>query len=381
MDEMVIVPSDGEGFVQLARTKQGTLFRKHLLTLGTLKHPKTGEDVVLDDTFAKKLKANFDAGYCPIVQIPLANKNNEHSEEPDRNIGEVVDIEVTDGKVYGILDVRKPEYAKEMGKTLLGASAMLHMDYTDTKTNTKVGPTLLHSCVTNRPYVTDLEGYEEIVAATADKSGEHAILLTPDAVVNTPPAPEETHVGDTATTTETAPQKPSLQELLDQLKTDHNIDVAGLQAKATETDATTTAAASLSQAVTDALTKAGVISLTATDDKALSNEDVVSAVSELATNNVALSNRVQGLERKDAETHVKGLVTGGYITPAQESAYVELKLTNQTMFDKLVPAEPVIQLSKETGVTPPTDTSHVADVDAEVERLAKILAQQAGRSK
>ncbi len=378
MDETFIVPSNGDGFVQLARTRTGTLFRKHLLTLGTLKHPKTGEDVVLDASFAKQLKKNFDDGVCPIVQIPLANKSNEHDESPDRNIGEVVDIEVNDGKVYGILDVRKPEYAKEMGKTLLGASAMLSMDYTDTKTGKKVGPTLLHSCVTNRPYVTDLDGYEQIVAATADKSGEQTILLTPDAVVlDAPPAIEETHVGDdTATTTETAPTKPSLQELLDTLKTDHNIDVAGLQAKATD-NAT---AASLSQAVTDALTQAGIIKLTQTDDKTLSTEDVVSAVSELATNNVALTTRVQGLERKDAENHVHGLVTGGYIKPAQENAFVELKLTNQAMFDKLVPTEPVIQLSQEAGVTPPADKSHVADVDAEVERLAKVLAQQAGRT-
>ena len=79
-----------------------------------------------------------------------------------------MDIQREGDKVYTLLDIRDPAAAEKMGKTLLGASAFLHMDYTDTRTNKKVGPTLLHTCVTNRPYVTDLDDYEEVVAATAD---------------------------------------------------------------------------------------------------------------------------------------------------------------------------------------------------------------------
>lgn len=379
-EEFVIVPSNGDGYVELARTKSGRLFRKHLLNLGTLKHPSTGEDITIDKPFVQKMQTNFKNNVCDIVQVPLANKNNEHDESPDRNIGEVVDIELKDDKVYAVLDVRDETYADKLGKTLLGASAMMHLDYTDTKTGTKVGPTLLHSCVTNRPYVTGLDNYEEIVAATADKSGgavlltdtdgsnarkdEDAIEVTPDEVVPS----KETDVPEEAKT-ETAPAKPSLEELLTALKTDHNIDVTGLQAKAAEGDQAT----QLSNALVTALKDSGMVKLANADTKTgPSTEDVVGAVNELADTNVKLTNRVQSLEKRDAEQTVDALVKSGHIMPKQRDVMVELKLTNQTHFDALLPSEPVVKLTAETGVTPPKDAAHKADIDADIQRLAEL---------
>src|SRR4051812_11805632 len=113
-DELVIVPSDGDGYVDLTRTKTGRLFRKHLLTKGKLNHPAVGE-VNIDDEFLAHIKKNFDDGVCPIVQVPLANAKNEHSEEPDRNIGEVVDIQIDGDKLYAVIDIRDPAHASRMG--------------------------------------------------------------------------------------------------------------------------------------------------------------------------------------------------------------------------------------------------------------------------
>src|SRR4051812_7606638 len=132
-DDLVIVPSDGDGYVELSRLKQGKLFRKHLLTKGKLVHPAVGE-VDIDDDFFSKVKKNFDDGVCPIVQVPLANSKNEHSEEPDRNIGEVVDVQIDGDKLYAVMDIRDADHAARMGKTYLGASAMLSLDYKNTKT-------------------------------------------------------------------------------------------------------------------------------------------------------------------------------------------------------------------------------------------------------
>ncbi len=369
-DDLVIVPSDGDGFVELARTKQGRLFRKHILSKGDLLHPKTGETISVDDTFFDQLAKNFDAGVCPIVQVPLADSQNRHSEDPDRNLGEVIGVEAKDDKFYAIIDAR--DKADKFGKTLLGASAMLDLDYTDTKTGKKVGPTLLHTCVTNRPYVTDLDDYEEIVAATSDTS-ERAVLLTPapapvaEPEQKTQRADKETpDMGDTPATDTTA-AKPSLEELLAALKNDHNIDVSALQAKAKDNENS----ASLSQALVEALTTAGVVKLTNADDKP-STEDVVGAVAELATSNVALTNRVQGLERKDAENAVDALIAAGRIRPAERDARVELKLSNSDMFDRLLPGEPIVALTKETGVTPPKDEAHNKDLDADIVRLSQL---------
>ena len=369
--DVVIIPCDAEDYVELARTKTGRVFRKHLLNLGNLRHPVTGKAITIDDTFANTLKANFDNGVCDIVQIPLANDKNEHTEDPDRNIGEVIGVEVKDSKLYGILDVRDKERAEKVGKTLLGASAMLHLDYTDTKTGKKVGPTLLHACVTNRPYVTGLEDYEEIVTATSDKAEGAVLLLTEDTEPE-PPATEEKAMPEPSASpaTQDAPATATLEELLTTLKSDHGIDVGALQAKAAET----VAAAALSKTLVDALATAGVVSLSNTDDPdKVSTEDIVGAVAELASNNVTLSNRVQGLEKVGAERDVDALVQAGRIMPAERDARVELKLTNPTMFDRLLPAEPIIKLNNETGITPPDDEAHQKNVDEEIARLSALL--------
>ncbi len=366
-DELVIVPSDGDGYVSLARTKQGRLFRKHLLNKGPLRHPVSGALIDIDDDFIGRLKKNFDDGVCDIVQVPLANAKNEHSEEPDRNIGEVVDIEVTGDKVYAVMDIRDPDHAARLGKTYLGASAMLSLDYTNTKTGQKVGPTLLHSCVTNRPYVTGLDEYEEIVAATTDRSDEAAVLLSDKKHVEKPKEKTEMPEQETKTVAE-----PSLEELLLTLKDKHNIDVAalqadvtGLKAKADETDNQ----AKLSRTIVDALTNAGIVKLTKNDKDTLSTDTVAAAVKDLATNNVTLTNRLATLEKADAEHAVDGLISEGRVLPAQREAMVEMKLSYPDMFDKVVPAQPIVKLTNELGVNEPKAKQHEVDVEAEIARL------------
>ncbi len=380
-DDLVIVPSNHNGagdggFVNLARHRSGRLFRKHLLNYGPLLHPKTGATINVDDTFVSKLKTNFDNRVCDIVQVPLANGQNEHTEDPERNIGEVVDIEVKDNKVYAVLDVRDEKHAEKLGKTYLGASAMLSLDYTDTKTGAKVGPTLLHACVTNRPYVTGLDDYQEIVAATSDSS-QGTVLLTTDTAVAEPATqateektPEATDMPETAETTQET-TKPSLEDLLNTLKTEHDIDVTGLQAKAAEGDQAT----ALTNALTKALTDAGVVKLSNTDDPDVSTETIVGAVAEVAGKVVSLTNQVETLQRRDAEHAVDALIEAGRVLPAQKSGFVDLKLSNPTMFDALVPAEPIVKLSNEQGVTPPKDDKHIKDVDAEIMRLSALIAQ------
>lgn len=368
--QLVIIPSDGDGYTELARTRSGRLFRKHLLNKGPLRHPANGQVIDINDDFITTLRKNFNDGVCDIVQVPLANAKNEHSEDPERNIGEVVDIEVKDNKVFAVLDIRDPGHADKLGKTYLGASAMLSLDYTNTKTGEKVGPTLLHSCVTNRPYVTGLESYEEIVAATTDRSEEAAVLLSDNTLVIEKPeqkSPEETEMPEQAETETVA--KPSLEELLTALKSDHNIDVSALQAQA----GATTEQAQLSQTIVDALTQAGVVKLSNTDSGGVATDTVISAVQELATDNVSLTNRINTLEKREAEHLVDKLVAEGRLMPAQRDVFVEMKLTAPAMFDKAVPAQPVVKLTAELGNNAPKDEGQKYDIDAEIARLSALV--------
>jgi hypothetical protein len=194
MTDLVIIPSkDGQAYgeltepdLELSRRSSGTLFRKHILTKGELIHPVTGKRIKVDDGFISKMKTNFDNKVCPIVQVPLANDSNAHVEDPDRNVGEVIDIEVKDDKVYAVIDARR-NVDRFKDRTYIGASAMLALDYTDTNTGKKAGPTLCHVAVTNRPYITNLDEYEEIIKASADNSDEAVLLTEPATDENVEP--------------------------------------------------------------------------------------------------------------------------------------------------------------------------------------------------
>lgn len=349
----VIASSQESDFVELGATRQGRLFKKHILNKGTLFHPKTGESIDINDDFITKLKANYDSGVCPIVQVPLADAQNAHSEAPDRNIGVVTGIEEEDGKVYALIDARK--HADDLGKTMLGASAMMSLDYTDTKTKTKVGPTLLHVAITNRPFVTDLEDFSEVVAASSDYSSEDTVLLTP-----------------TAATKE--PEVMTKEEMIAALKAEHGVDVAAietenatLKAAPPAVVAPTAPDASLT-ALTKTLADAGLVTLS--DGQTIGMGDVVNAMAHLATNNVQLSATVETMvtERKTAE--VDRLVETGFILPAERDARVELKLSNEELFAKLLPAQPIVKLSEETGVVP--ETPAPTDLDAEIARYIAL---------
>lgn len=377
-NNFVIIPSrDGtaydemtEASVELSRKSSGTLFRKHILNVGKdLVHPAVGR-IKIDDAFVTALKTNFTNKACDIVQVPLANDKNEHVEDPDRNVGEVVDIEVKNNKVYAVIDARDPKAVEKFkNKTYIGASAMIAMNYTDTTTTKKVGPTLCHVAVTNRPYITNLEDYEEIVKASADNS-EEAVLLTESA---------ETVVDDNSGSVKEPeveePKTMTKEELLAALKNEHGIDVDALQAEAAkpaETDPT----AELSNKLVTALTEAGVVKLTA-DDSGANVEQVVGAVVELATDNVKLTNRIEALElsnrEKDAEAEVKAKVAEGFIEPANQEAMKELYLSNPDLYAKLLPAEPKVNLSGEpVGTSVEENEKTELDVGAEVARLSAL---------
>jgi len=377
VNDLVIIPSkDGEAYnemesarVELSRKSSGSLFRKHILSMGDLIHPATGKKIKIDDAFVSKMKANFDNKVCPIVQVPLANDSNQHVEDPDRNVGEVIDIEVKDNKVYAVIDARDPKaVAKFQNKTYIGASAMLSLDYTDTNTGLKSGPTLCHVAVTNRPYITNLEDYEEIVKASADNS-EEAVLLTE-------PATEEI-VDDNSGSVEEPEAEGhktmTKEELIAALKEEHGIDVAALQAEAAKPATTDTT--ELSNKLVEALKSADVLKLS--NDADANVEQVVGAVVELASDNVKLSNRIDTLELSNkeiiAKTEVAAKVREGFIAPAKEDTMVKLYLSNKDLYDELLPETPIVELSVERGTTTGSDDSKVElDVDAEVARLSAL---------
>lgn len=376
MDQVIIPCPAGDDYseVELARDRQakGTVFRKHLLNLGTLHHPKTGEPLQLDDAWYGRLKANFDNQVCDIVQVPLADGQNHHTEDPRSNVGEVIGIEREGAKIYSLVDVRDPKAVEGLRNgTLLGASAFLHMDYKDTRTNKTVGPTLLHHCITNRPYVTGLEDYQEVVAASADGGGEVVVLSQPEPapdVTNDPPA-DKAH--DAATQEELSMTK---EEMLAALKAEHGIDVEALQVQASQPAAP---AAPLDEgklvaAFTAALQQAApTLSLSQTEDGSLQLSDVVGAVAELAGQHRTFGDRIVGLERERAEQEVDNYISEGRVLPKQREAYVRMALTQRDQLEVMLPDKAIVPLNAQagTGGRPQGEQKQQLDIDQEILRL------------
>jgi len=356
-----IIPAPRGEFVPLSRSATGRLFRKQILRFGQFAHPNIpGEKITFDRPMAERMKANFANNVCDIVQIPLVDGGNRHTEDPLRNLGEVVDIDVTDDGVYAVMDIRKDDAADALGKTLIGASAMLHMNYTDTRTGQKVGPTLLHTAITNRPYITELGDFREIVRASADALGDDLPI-----VLSHFTSEEQTMDKDA---------------LIAALRDEHGIDVHELSEKAAlvdeieDDDAET--GDELVSALSAVLESAGILSLSG-NGEAVTIKDVGEAVIELAEEKVALSSRVESLEserdearRAAAEQRIDGLVEEGRILPKQRDTMLALSMNDPETFEALLPDTSLVAMS-ESGYTVSDDASS-SKFKTDIDRLARL---------
>lgn len=337
-----ILPCVDSEFVELTSTPKSRLVRKQILPMnGSFVHPKVKtQRIVVNQQFAETLVKNFRDGVCSTVQFPMVNDQNQHVEGPDRNLGEVVDLTYDDTGVYATIDVRKnPD---DIGTTILGASAMMSLDYEDSSTGQKVGPTLLHVAATNRPYLTKLKPYEQVALSASDTDDERVVFsASEDPELEEPPMTRE--------------------DMLAALKDEHGIDVEALQAEV-ETMQEQVAAMSAPDNSELITALSGVLVAANPDMVALSAEDigveeVAAGVVELSRDFVAtkaanesLTARVETLEAAHAETRIETDLRAGKFLPVQKDAMLELLLTNAEMYDRLIPDTSIVSLS-EDGVT------------------------------
>ena len=354
MGRTVLAAAPETDFVMLARTPSGTLFRKEILKVGdSFVHPNNPKRRInIDSAFAKKIVANFKAGYCDVVQFPEVDDSNHHSEAPSRNRGEVIDLTYDEAGIYATIDVRKNP--ADVGVTLLGASAMMNLDYLDTRSGNRVGPTLLHVAGTNRPYLTNLKPYEPVIALSAVDTDGEVVMLT--------------HSEETM----------DLDEMLEVLLSEHGIDVVALQERADAGGDSAGLVAALSAVISAA--DPDNVSLSAADGD-ISVQDVAEAVVELSRGKAAaddevleLSARLGALESMSAEADVDQRVRDGYILPTSRDAMLEIKLSDPEMYDRLLPASPLVSLS-EDGVTVHDRPGNAGydHLEDEVDRLSGVV--------
>lgn len=343
-------------------------FRKHILTLGDLHYG--GKTYRLGEEFWRQLDRNFRDGVS-LVQVPLADANNKHTEDPMRNAGEVVGLERDGDKVFTVLDIRDPEVAQRIrDRRIMGASAMLSLDYQDSRTGKRVGPALLHHCITNRPHVVGLDDYEEVVAATAGFESP-VVLGYPDedaepVTLADEPAPEPVVLADDPAGGP-EPDAPGL--LLTALG-----EVLGLAAEDIQDEVR--AALCLTGGESPERVAASVVMLAAERDEL--GEKAV----KLAAMNDELAADLAAEKRERAEVVVDACVGEGRLFAKTRDLAVNVYLSDgQDGLDALLsPAsEPLIELNRQAGITGEGDTAmqQQYDIDQEIRRLGEI----ANRSK
>lgn len=357
MDTVILSSQVTDDYVECSRRhvkSTGTLFKKQIFRWGEFSHPMNSDiKINVDQDFYNALKRNFDNGVCPIVQVPLANEQNQHVESPERNIGEIVDMSSDDEGVNVYIDVRR--HAEDVGEIILGASAKISLNYKDTRTNTFVGPTLLHVAATNRPYLVDLNDFETVSASAADTNEEPILLLS--------------NVEEMSNSEEDI--KMNKEELIAALS-EHGIDVAAGQQALTDIEGFVALSNVLGDdivATPDTLSQT-IVDLTA------SIADRDSKLAEREERIQQLTSQMQEASLSAAEAEVDGLIQDGRILPAWRDNMVQLSMNDRDAFTTfLLPEEYAKVELSEQGFTSTKETLEedpAARIAAEGIRLANL---------
>lgn len=344
---------------QHVKTK-GKLFKKQIFRWGPFSHPKNPDiKINVDRDFYDKLKANFDNRVCPIVQFPLVDADNRHVENPDSNIGVVTDLAADEEGVYAYIDVRK--HQEDVGETILGASAKVHLNYTDRLTGEAVGPTLVHVAATNNPYLTNLRDFETVSASDADTNSEVVLLLS--------------DVGEAHSEEETSMTK---DELIAELSK-HGVDVvAGQQALA---DLEGYVALSDVLEGDDVVATPQTISTTIVElSNAIKEKDT--QISEQDERIQALTSQINEVNLSAATQEVESLITQGRILPAWKDDMVELSLSDRKRFENFLLPEGIATAElSEVGFTTTEDTHDVDPLEAAREEGLRLAGLAQNRRK
>lgn len=276
-------------------------WRKHALPFTTFTY-KDGRTVTVDQAFAEKLKANFDAGVRDIVPVPAKGAGG-HSDDWRDSKGNTIGLEVDPVKgLYVTVEVDEEADKALAERKLGGVSLAWDENYVDPITGESRGPVLRHTALTNLPYIKGTDGFEKI--ALSDPEDE--LILLSEIEKEDPPM--------------------DLKALQAALKKEHGIDLDEIQGKATKHDE---AVAAQAEAEKKAAQADGVRKALAGAGVELSEDaEPADAIKVLVADKIQLSERLDKLEaerkREKAEAMVKPYAKKGLVAEAQREKMIAL---------------------------------------------------------
>lgn len=158
LSEKIVYQVMNSANIELSEKQDLSEFRKELLRTGTWQH-KASKGGVLEVTedMLNTIVKNFKDKVLDNVFVPLGHPA---SDDPSKNVGEVVDLEVEPGEKAGVeklmatLDVKVKDTIKKIkDKLIKGISASIAENYMKKDTGEYVGPTLFHAALVGEPYI------------------------------------------------------------------------------------------------------------------------------------------------------------------------------------------------------------------------------------
>lgn len=215
MTETVVAlhsPQDCDPGRVVSLAKVGKVWRKQILPLGSINYE--GRQIRFDSEYHKQLVRNFRAGAYPQVPFQLADKDNAHTNDPERTRGELVDLRAEPTGLYGYFRLSKPELV--LNNRNLGVSCRIIENYSRESDGKHFGHSLQHVLGTLDPRVTGMKPWEsvELASAQADQTVDLAGSVWPEPSKDGGTVPNdntEKHVVELSTA-----QLERLQRLLDE---------------------------------------------------------------------------------------------------------------------------------------------------------------------
>lgn len=158
----------------------GTVYYKQIVKFGKWVNPLFPiEYMELDRKWAEKLVSNFNSKIIDKVPVPL-----DHTDQVDRNAGEVIKLEIKNDGVYAYLDIRRPEVVQDIDNGLIfDVSISFDWNYTDTSKGNEHGPVLLHVALVNNPYLKGMKPFEQTAEQFNNNISEALALSTNNSAI------------------------------------------------------------------------------------------------------------------------------------------------------------------------------------------------------
>lgn len=350
--DSVILSSERTGeFVELSAPHlktTGKLYKKMIFRWGDFSHPRNPKiKINVDNEFFTKLKKNFESGVCPIVPFPSVNEKNEHVESVERNLGQIVDLTSDEEGVYALIDVRK--HSEDIGNTILGASAKVHLNYMDRKSGTVVGPTLIHVAATNNPFLTDLAPFETVEASNADTT-EEVVLLTDS--------------GDNNTSNNSQEEPMTKEEMLAALSDEYGIDVEAGQLALSREEGYL--------ALSDVIEGENVVASPEVISQTI--VDLSNSITERDEKIEAMSAELQTIHLSRATDEVENYIKEGRILPKSREAMIELSMNDREKFEVFLLPEELAQVEFSEQGFSSAESTHEEDPADKAKAIAARLA-------